>query len=71
MSSSLTRTRISAALVGALVGAASGILLVTAAGAFSITAGGVLTGLTLGVPALAGAVSGVSMTSGTTRSNSR
>ncbi|QQM38655.1 hypothetical protein [Streptomyces liliifuscus] len=71
MSSSLTPTRISAALVGALVGTAAGILLVTAAGTFSITVGGSFAGPALGVPAFAGAVVGVALTPGNTRSNSR
>ncbi|RPF30529.1 hypothetical protein [Streptomyces sp. TLI_185] len=71
MSSSLTRTRISAAFVGALVGAAAGILLVTAAGAFSVTVSAAFAGLALGVPALAGAVVGVAVTPGNTRSNLR
>ncbi|MFI5661339.1 hypothetical protein [Streptomyces sp. NPDC051684] len=71
MSSSLTLTRISAAFVGALVGAAAGILLVTAVGTFSITVSGVFAGLALGVPALAGAVVGAAMVTGNTRSSSR
>ncbi|MGW6204496.1 hypothetical protein ACWF9B_12745 [Streptomyces sp. NPDC055089] len=71
MSSSLASTRISAGLVGALVGAAAGILLVTVAGTFSVTVSGVCAGLTLGVPALAGGAVGVAMTPGHTRSNSR
>ncbi|MEU6421750.1 hypothetical protein [Streptomyces spiralis] len=71
MSSSFAPTRISAAVVGALVGAAAGILLVTAAGTFSITVSGAFAGLALGVPALAGAVVGVVVTSGNTRSNPR
>ncbi|MFF2191287.1 hypothetical protein [Streptomyces sp. NPDC058155] len=71
MSSPLTPTRISAAFVGVLVGIAAGILLVTAAGTFSITVSGAFAGLALGVPALTGAVVGVAMTPGNTRSNSR
>ncbi|MCX5336214.1 hypothetical protein [Streptomyces sp. NBC_00140] len=71
MSSSLTPTRISAAFVGALVGAAAGIVLVTAAETFSITVSGAFAWLALGVPALAGAVVGVAMTPGNTRSNPR
>lgn len=71
MSSSIAPTRISAALVGALVGVAAGILLITAAGTFSITVSGVFAGLVLGVPALAGAVVGVAMAPGSTGSNSR
>ncbi|MET8809712.1 hypothetical protein [Streptomyces sp. NPDC004546] len=71
MSSSIAPTRISAAVVGALVGAAAGILLVTAAGTFSITVSGLFAGLALGVPALAGAVVGAAVTPGTTRSDQR
>ncbi|MEU1125222.1 hypothetical protein ABZ371_17070 [Streptomyces sp. NPDC005899] len=71
MSSPFAPTRISAAVVGALVGTAAGILLITAAGTFSITVSGVFAGLALGVPALAGAVVGVAMAPGSTRSNSR
>jgi hypothetical protein len=71
MSSSLTPTRISAAFIGALVGTAAGILLVAAAGTFAITVNGAFAGLVLGVPALAGAVVGVAVTPGNTRSNSR
>ncbi|MFE1878783.1 hypothetical protein [Streptomyces diastatochromogenes] len=71
MSSSLIPTRISAAFVGALVGTAAGILLVTAAGTFSITVSGAFAGPALAVLALAGAVVGVVVTPGRTRSNSR
>ncbi|MFC9909952.1 hypothetical protein [Streptomyces sp. NPDC059862] len=71
MSSSRTPTRITAAVVGALVGTAAGILLVTAVGSFSITVSGAVVGLALAVPALAGAVVGVAVTPGNTRSNSR
>lgn len=69
MSSSFASSRVSAVVVGALVGAAAGILLITAAGTFSITVGGVFAGVALGVPVLAGAVVGVVMTPGNTRSN--
>ncbi|MFE1799809.1 hypothetical protein ACFW9L_27100 [Streptomyces sp. NPDC059517] len=71
MSSSATSTRISAAFVAALVGAAAGILLITDAGTCSITASGVFAGPALGVPAPAGAVVGAATTPGNTRSNSR
>lgn len=71
MSSSRTPTRITAAVVGALVGTVAGILLVTAVGSFSITVSGAVVGLALAVPALAGAVVGVAVTPGNTRSNSR
>ena len=64
MSSSLTPPRISAAFVGALVGAAAGIPLVTAAGTFSITVSGAFAGPALGVPAPAGTVVGVAVTPG-------
>ncbi|MET7367924.1 hypothetical protein ABZS61_19115 [Streptomyces sp. NPDC005566] len=70
MSSSRDPARIGAAFVGALVGAAAGILLITVAGTFSITVSGVFAGLTLGLPALSGGFVGV-MTQGNTRSNSR
>lgn len=71
MSSSIAPSRISAAVVGALVGAAAGILLVTAAGAFSITVSGLFAALAIGVPALAGAVVGAAVTPSTTRSDPR
>ncbi|MFF3032423.1 hypothetical protein ACFVS7_15645 [Streptomyces rubiginosohelvolus] len=71
MSSSIAPSRVSAAVVGSLVGAAVGILLVTAAGTFSITVSGLFAGLALGVPALAGAVVGVAVTPGNTRSDPR
>ncbi|MEU9198614.1 hypothetical protein [Streptomyces sp. NPDC048332] len=71
MSSSLVPSRISAALVGALVGAAAGILLVAVAGTYAVTVSGVCAGLALGVPALAGGVVGAAMTPGNSRSNTR
>jgi hypothetical protein len=71
MSSSLTPTRISAAFVGALVGTAAGILLITAAGTFSIPVSGAFVGLALGVPAVAGTVVGMAMAPDNTRRNSR
>ncbi|MFC5799935.1 hypothetical protein [Streptomyces formicae] len=62
------RARATNALVGALVGAAAGILLVTAAAAMAFGVGGVLIALGIGVPALGGAVVGVVLTSDRSRS---
>ncbi|MFS7878424.1 hypothetical protein ACEYXF_34545 [Streptomyces asiaticus] len=64
-------TRVTAALVGALVGAAAGMLLVTAAGALSMEIGGVLIALGIAVPTVCGAVVGVFFTPGNSRWNSR
>ncbi|MFB7937088.1 hypothetical protein ACFWIN_01225 [Streptomyces sp. NPDC127049] len=71
MSSSTPSVRFGNSVVGALVGAAAGILLVTAAGTFSITVSRLFAVLAISVPALVGAVVGVAGTSGTARSNPR
>ncbi|MCJ0869141.1 hypothetical protein [Streptomyces sp. AP-93] len=71
MFSPIPPQRISAALVGALVGTAAGILLVTAAGTLSITVSGLFAALAITLPALAGAVVGAVVTPGTTHSKSR
>ncbi|WP_369244770.1 hypothetical protein [Streptomyces sp. R41] len=63
------RARATTVLVGALVGAAAGILLVTAAGALEV--GGVFAALGIGVPTLCGAVVGALLTPGHSRSNPR
>ena len=63
--------RVSAAVVGALVGAAAGMLLVTAASALALEIGGALAALAVGVPTLCGAVVGVLLTPGHSRPNSR
>ncbi|MCZ4513249.1 hypothetical protein O3Q52_34865 [Streptomyces sp. ActVer] len=62
--------RATTALVGALVGAAAGILLVTA-GALAVRVGGLLAVLGIGVPTLCGAVVGAFLTPGNFRSNPR
>ncbi|MGW5638609.1 hypothetical protein [Streptomyces sp. NPDC003832] len=67
MLSPLTPSQISAAVVGALVGAAAGISLMAAAGTFSITVGGTFAGLGIAVPALAGAIVGVAVTPSNSR----
>lgn len=77
MPSPLASSRISAAVVGALVGTAAGILLVTlvtSGGTLSLPMSGPCAAVTIAVPALAGGVVGVAVTSGkarTIRSNSR
>ncbi|MFI7407443.1 hypothetical protein ACIBU0_02005 [Streptomyces sp. NPDC049627] len=71
MNSPTFLARAAAAHVGALVGAAAGILLVTAARALAIGIGGVLIALAVGVPALCGAVVGVVLKPGNSRSNPR
>ncbi|QDL68575.1 hypothetical protein DNK48_03335 [Streptomyces malaysiensis subsp. malaysiensis] len=63
--------RVTDALVGALVGAAAGMLLVTAAGALSMEIGGVLIALGMVVPTVCGVVVGVIFTPGHSRSDSR
>ncbi|MBZ9638996.1 hypothetical protein [Streptomyces sp. PSKA30] len=63
--------RATAAYVGALVGAAAGMLLVTAARALALDIGGVLIALGVGVPTLCGAVVGVVLKPGNSRSNPR
>ncbi|WP_128377243.1 hypothetical protein [Streptomyces cavernae] len=59
--------RASAAFVGALVGAAAGILLVTAAGALFLEIGGLFAVLAIGVPTLCGAVVGAFLPPGHSR----
>ncbi|MFD8914637.1 hypothetical protein [Streptomyces sp. NPDC059575] len=63
--------RASAVLVGALVGTAAGILLVSAAGSLALEVDGVFAALAIGVPALCGAVVGAFVTPGHSRSNPR
>ncbi|MFG2025672.1 hypothetical protein [Streptomyces sp. NPDC048825] len=63
--------RVTTALVGALVGAAAGILLVSAAGALALEIDGLFAGLAIGVPALCGAVVGAFLMPGNSRSNPR
>ncbi|MEU9186473.1 hypothetical protein AB0D14_18370 [Streptomyces sp. NPDC048484] len=63
--------RATAAHVGVLVGAAAGMLLVAAAGAVASDVAGVFAALAIGVPALCGAVVGVVLTPGNSRSNPR
>ncbi|WP_329546163.1 hypothetical protein OG548_18990 [Streptomyces sp. NBC_01356] len=60
-----------AAFVGALVGAAAGMLLVTAAGALASDVGGLLIALGIGVPTLCGAVVGAFLTPGHPPGHSR
>ncbi|WP_327366656.1 hypothetical protein [Streptomyces sp. NBC_01217] len=64
-------SRATAAFVGALVGAAAGILLVTAAGALALEVGGMFAALGIGVPTLCGAVVGAFLMPGNSRSNPR
>jgi hypothetical protein len=64
-------SRAIAASVGALVGAAAGILLVTAIGALAFGVDGVLAALGIGVPTLCGAVVGALLQPGHSRSNPR
>lgn len=61
--------RATASFVGALVGAAAGMLLVTAAGALAMEIGGLLIALGIGVPTLCGAVVGAFVTPGHSRSH--
>jgi hypothetical protein len=71
MNSPTFPARASAAVVGALVGAATGVLLVAAAGALALEIGGVLTAFAVGTPTLCGAVVGVVFTPGNSRPNPR
>ncbi|MCT9078551.1 hypothetical protein [Streptomyces fulvoviolaceus] len=63
--------RATTAFVGALVGAAAGILLVTTAGAVALEVGGVFAALAIVVPTLCGAVVGAVLRPGHSRSNPR
>jgi hypothetical protein len=63
--------RATAACVGALVGAAAGMLLVTAAGAVAFEVNGVFAALGIGVPTVGGAVVGALVQPGHSHSNPR
>jgi hypothetical protein len=71
MPSPITPPRTSAAFVGALMGTAAGIVVVTVAATLSIKVDGLLAAVAVVVPARVGTVVGAAVTPGNTRSDSR